>query len=385
MQYDSALALVQGRSLNTSTIESRFVTKPKSSNLRNDHIYSSVHSAQATRSAQEESLSPPLSPVIHHPPSLSRPEVFSAIYSARVNNMLQALAVKPPLPQRVQVGQGLISAENFVTMPSSSLTQIMAPISLVSPSPTGSTVSTDFTIKPSRPTLLLPAPIAAHPSHEHVLLPVNTSLSQRFTDNNSDEVPSNVSSPLSSPPRSPSSTPLTLSPSVHVVLAEESVRDKENDPPPTCSPDDPDTIMRFSGDNSDRSPTNQASNTKKSRAQTKRRRSASPILLGKLGSEENPIDVDKVASLFEPVFVKEYVYTFIFLYVCTDNILQRNAESISLETATNSPVKGNRSYTVFDVNGEPVSFTPSFHVSCKISISQWIIELLSSLRSIMND
>ena len=282
--------------------------------------------------------------------------------------MLQPLAVKPPLPQRVEddkIGQVAVSAENFT----SPLTQILAPIPLHS-SLLSSKVSIDNTMKPSRSTLLLPAPTAAHPSHERAHLPVNTSLSRRFQDNNSDEVQSNVSSPLSSPPGSPPSTPLNLSPSVHEALAEQSAGDIEDDQPRQHAPDDSDTIMRFSSVGSDGSPIIQASNAKQPKAQTKRRRSTSPILPGSLGSEENPIDVDKVVSLFEPVFVKDYVCTFILLYECTDNILQREEESVSLEIATNPPVKGNRSYTIFDVTGEPVSFTPSFHVSFKISTSR---------------
>ena len=278
----------------------------------------------------------PLSPVTHDMPSLLSPQIISSISTTRFNNMLQPLAVKPLLPQRVEgdkIEQMAVSAENFATTESSSLAQILAPTPLhsvpLSPSPTGSTVSIDFTIKPPRPTLLLAAPIAARPSHERAHLEVNTSLSQRFQANNSDEVQSNVSSPLSSPPRSPprslSSTPLNLSPSVHEVLAEQFAGGKENDQPHKPSSDDPDTIMRFSSDDSDGSPTIQASNSKKPMAQMKRRRSASPILAGSLGSAENPIDVDKVASLFEPVFVKDYVYTFIFLYVCTDNIYDLTA------------------------------------------------------------
>lgn len=41
--------------------------------------------------------------------------------------------------------------------------------------------------------------------------------------------------------------------------------------------------------------------------QKKRRRSVSPISLRGLGSKENPIDVDEVALLFEPIMNREYV------------------------------------------------------------------------------
>ena len=43
---------------------------------------------------------------------------------------------------------------------------------------------------------------------------------------------------------------------------------------------------------------------------TKRHRSSSPIHHQKLGSMENPIDVDGIASLFEPKVIKEYVWKF---------------------------------------------------------------------------
>lgn len=39
-------------------------------------------------------------------------------------------------------------------------------------------------------------------------------------------------------------------------------------------------------------------------------------------------------------------------------------ETISLPPDVNPPqIKGDQSYTVFDVEGKPVTFTPSFHVS----------------------
>lgn len=43
---------------------------------------------------------------------------------------------------------------------------------------------------------------------------------------------------------------------------------------------------------------------------TKRRRSSSSLSSTRLGSKENPINVDKVASLFEPMVIREYVWAF---------------------------------------------------------------------------
>jgi len=40
-------------------------------------------------------------------------------------------------------------------------------------------------------------------------------------------------------------------------------------------------------------------------------------------------------------------------------------EEISLPLKANPPIKGKSAYTVFDVMGEPKTFTPSFHVSCR--------------------
>ncbi|KAF9473195.1 hypothetical protein BDN70DRAFT_937616 [Pholiota conissans] len=74
----------------------------------------------------------------------------------------------------------------------------------------------------------------------------------------------------------------------------------------------------------------------------KRRRSPST---SSLGNERNPIDVDNLVSLFEPIVIRDYV----------------KREEISLSTAANSPIKGNRTYTIFDVKGEPTLVAPSFH------------------------
>ena len=47
-------------------------------------------------------------------------------------------------------------------------------------------------------------------------------------------------------------------------------------------------------------------------APTKRRRSISPVVPG--GSAENPIDVDQIASLFEPIIIREYVWVLIIRF-----------------------------------------------------------------------
>jgi hypothetical protein len=39
-----------------------------------------------------------------------------------------------------------------------------------------------------------------------------------------------------------------------------------------------------------------------------------------LGSKENPIDVEKVHSLFEPIVIKEYVWENILQFAYADNI-----------------------------------------------------------------
>ena len=48
-------------------------------------------------------------------------------------------------------------------------------------------------------------------------------------------------------------------------------------------------------------------------------------------------------------------------------MLQLKKEAVSLSLDMNPPIiKGDKSYTVFDVEGNPETFTPSFHVSCQI-------------------
>jgi len=53
--------------------------------------------------------------------------------------------------------------------------------------------------------------------------------------------------------------------------------------------------------------TTHLSGARNSNPSSKRHHSSSAIHLKKLGSMENPIDVDSIASLFEPVAIKEYV------------------------------------------------------------------------------
>ena len=56
---------------------------------------------------------------------------------------------------------------------------------------------------------------------------------------------------------------------------------------------------------------------------------------------------------------------FTLQFAHAENTLQVKKEEISLPLKANPPIEGNRPYTAFDVTGEPKSFTPSFHVSCK--------------------
>ena len=100
-------------------------------------------------------------------------------------------------------------------------------------------------------------------------------------------------------------------------------------------------------------------------ASTKRRRSASPFSPRGLGSAENPINVEEIASLFEPIVIREYVWVLLLHLAHADNTLQVKKEEISLPLEANPPFKGNKSYTVFNVTGVPRSFTPSFHVRHK--------------------
>jgi hypothetical protein len=50
-------------------------------------------------------------------------------------------------------------------------------------------------------------------------------------------------------------------------------------------------------------------------ASRKRQHSSSPVYQTKLGSKENPIDIESVASLFEPIMTRDYV-RFFFLLLC---------------------------------------------------------------------
>ncbi|KIJ95662.1 hypothetical protein K443DRAFT_11213, partial [Laccaria amethystina LaAM-08-1] len=77
----------------------------------------------------------------------------------------------------------------------------------------------------------------------------------------------------------------------------------------------------------------------------KRRRSSSPAVLRGLGTKENPIELDRVASLFDPVAIREFV----------------KKEQISLSLEASPLIDRDETYTVFDVIGQPVSFIPKFH------------------------
>ena len=105
--------------------------------------------------------------------------------------------------------------------------------------------------------------------------------------------------------------------------------------------------------------------SKKADASNKRHRSSSPTSQTKLGSKGNPIDVESVTSLFEPAVTREYVRIFFFYSMYAKYWLQIKKESISLPLEMSPLIKGNRSVTVYDVEGNPKSFTPSFHVRNK--------------------
>jgi hypothetical protein len=122
-----------------------------------------------------------------------------------------------------------------------------------------------------------------------------------------------------------------------------------------------------SGENDlDEPDVNDDSNRKTQTSGTKRPHSRSPsppVSQKGLGSKESPIDVDGLASLFEPIVTREYVGMFIFPSAYAKYMLQAKKEMISLPLETSPQIKGNKSYKVFDVMGRPESLTPSFHVS----------------------
>ena len=182
------------------------------------------------------------------------------------------------------------------------------------PFPTGFEAPSDRRVEP-QPALLPPASLSidAHPGRELAHLTVNTPISPSFEDDISAEaaqsttsVQSNFSSPLSTPPRSLPSTPLNQSLSDREAVAEHSIVGIDNDQPDVPALDDRDAIRRFSSDDLDQGPTIQTSKARKPRPSTKRRRSTSPIP-SHLGSKENPIDVDEMTSLFEPILAEEFV------------------------------------------------------------------------------
>lgn len=63
--------------------------------------------------------------------------------------------------------------------------------------------------------------------------------------------------------------------------------------------------------------------------------------------------------------IKEYVGESFLQFPGAETPLQMKKEEISLLAKSSPPVEGDRSYTFFDANGEPISFNPSFHVSSK--------------------
>ena len=91
----------------------------------------------------------------------------------------------------------------------------------------------------------------------------------------------------------------------------------------------------------------------------------SPNISTKHHQLSSPIKGKKL--LFEPTVIKEYVWLPpppIYL-THAEYMLQMKKETISLSLELNPPIiKGDKSYTVFDVEGNPEMFTPCFHVSC---------------------
>ena len=127
----------------------------------------------------------------------------------------------------------------------------------------------------------------------------------------------------------------------------------------------PNTSTPPTGDDNSFEEVTQSSGAGDPNASTKRRRSSSPVFPRELGTKETPINVDVVTSLFEPTVSREYVWTFLFQFAYAENTSQVKKEEISIPLETTPLVKGDRSYTVLDVTGEPKAFTPSFHVGCK--------------------
>ena len=128
------------------------------------------------------------------------------------------------------------------------------------------------------------------------------------------------------------------------------------------SSEDPNTTTPPTGDDICLEETTQSSGAGDPDASTKRRRSSSPVFPRELGTKYTPIDVDEVTSLFEPTVIREYVWTFILQFTYAENTSQVKKEEISIPLETTPLVKGDISYTVFDVTGAPKALTPSFHV-----------------------
>ena len=86
--------------------------------------------------------------------------------------------------------------------------------------------------------------------------------------------------------------------------------DTESYPSPPAGT--PKTSSPTNGDDRNSKQTTRASGAGGPNASTKRRRSSSPVSPRRLGSKENPINVDKIASLFEPIVIREYVWHLLF-------------------------------------------------------------------------
>lgn len=86
--------------------------------------------------------------------------------------------------------------------------------------------------------------------------------------------------------------------------------DDDDDDPDSISAKSPRSSTPSNGSNVGAKETPQSSRS--GIRKTKRRRSPSRAPPRTLGSKENPIDVDNVASLFEPIVIRDYVWAFIF-------------------------------------------------------------------------
>lgn len=279
MQYVPAMSLTLGKSSHFSPIGSRFITLDRPDSNHVSFFYSSAHSAQ------KQGLFPPPS-VTEDVPSLFFRTDLSGIPAARLNQGPPPLS-NLLLPQSVEdgeSGQVVVFQRSFASMQGScSSPQSPPPRSLQSTSPN----------------LLHDLEALA----EYRLQNDTTSGS----DNSLHSTQMNTDKPLRGNAQGQGDRHATSNESDSVestsctpYVSQYTAEDVDNDHLDERVPDD----HAFSSDDSDKGP---AIQTSKSKASTKRRRASSPVSPRKLGSKENPIDADKVASLFEPILIREYV------------------------------------------------------------------------------